>query len=243
MNRKRITTTALACSALAVAFGSAAEPVCRASSAAAAPVVVELYTSEGCSSCPPAERWLSGLKNRPGLIALALHVDYWDRLGWIDRFASADATARQYQIARAAGSNSVYTPQVVVNGRDWPDWSRSPLPGVAISPVTLTLERKGERVSARIDASAAAPLRLDGYWAVVEDGYQTQVGAGENAGATLHHDAVVRLYRPVSPWDAQAGANLSLDVSQGVAQHPRRVVFVVTDATTHRPLQAASLGC
>src|SRR5688500_7557906 len=78
---------------------------CVARSTATPPTVIELYTSEGCSSCPPADRWLSKLKGRPAVLALAFHVNYWDRLGWPDRFASAEGTARQHQLARLAGSS------------------------------------------------------------------------------------------------------------------------------------------
>ncbi len=81
------------------------------------------------------------------------------------------------------------------------------------------------------------------YWAVVEDGFETRVGAGENAGATLRHDDVVRLVRPVPAWPAASGLSAALTVSRGVPEHPRRVVFVVTDAATMKPLQALALGC
>ena len=103
-----------------LSLGSAvAAPSCQASRSATAPTVVELYTSEGCSSCPPADKWLSTLKGKPDVLALAFHVNYWDRLGWPDRFASAELTARQHELAQLAGSRQVYTPQVVANGRDW----------------------------------------------------------------------------------------------------------------------------
>jgi hypothetical protein len=78
---------------------------------------------------------------------------------------------------------------------------------------------------------------------VLEDRHVSAVRAGENAGETLRHDHVVRLYRPVAPWPASAGTQQRLQVSRGVAEHPRRVAFVVTDATTHRPVQALALGC
>ncbi|MDE2564344.1 MAG: DUF1223 domain-containing protein [Burkholderiales bacterium] len=243
----------LVVAALATAL-AAVQPVnagtglaCEAASGPTLPTLVELYTSEGCSSCPPAERWLSSLKDRPGVIALAFHVDYWDRLGWSDRYASRAGTARQYEVARRAGDGTVYTPQVLVGGQDWRGWPGLPAAGAA-SPVRLRLARAGQTVTAEVSRQKAAdeqvaPAQLAGYWAVVEDGYDSRVRAGENAGATLHHDDVVRLYRPVAAWPAAVPQRLELQVSPGVAEHPRRVVFVVTDPATGRPLQALALGC
>lgn len=235
--------TALACTAVftqAQAAGS-----CQASSGAAPPTVIELYTSEGCSSCPPADRWLSKLKGRPDVLALAFHVNYWDRLGWPDRFASAEGTARQHQLARLAASSNVYTPQVVANGRDAPDWhkwSQLPKPAGGAAPA-LTLQREGDVVTASITPGSPASAQLAGYWAVLEDQHQSQVRAGENAGETLKHDHVVRLYKSVPAWAAGQPQRLSLQVSRGVPEFPRRVAFVVTDASGARPLQALSLGC
>ena len=217
---------------------------CRATSAATPPTVIELYTSEGCSSCPPADRWLSKLKGQPGVLALAFHVNYWDRLGWPDRFASAEATARQHQLARLAGSSNVYTPQVVANGRDAPDWQRwSQLPTPVGGPApAVTLQRNGDTVTAAI-APAQRSAQLAGYWAVLEDQHQSKVRAGENAGETLKHDHVVRLYKPVPAWTAGQGQRFTLQVSRGVAEFPRRVAFVVTDGSGAQPLQAVTLGC
>ena len=214
---------------------------CQAVSTATAPTVVELYTSEGCSSCPPADKWLSTLKGKPDVLALAFHVNYWDRLGWPDRFASPELTARQHELARLAGSRQVYTPQVVAGGRDWRNWPQLPPP--APSRVHLTLTREGERVTAQVAAAPGTALQLGGYWAVLEDQHLSQVRAGENAGETLRHDHVVRLYKPVPAWAAAQGGNSQLSVSRGVAEHPRRVVFVVTDAATNKPLQAVALAC
>lgn len=233
----------LACLALACAAQAAAAPVCQAVSKAAAPTVVELYTSEGCSSCPPADRWIGTLQGRPDVLALAFHVDYWDRLGWVDRFATPEATARQYQLARQAGASGVYTPQVLVNGEDWRQWPRLPRADAAPAPVALSLQRDGETVTAQVAAASSGPRRLAGYWAVVEDQHVSQVRAGENAGETLRHDDVVRLYRPVPAWSASEGLRAQLQVSRGAPEFPRRVVFVVTDPQSGRPVQAAALGC
>ncbi|MDE2369103.1 MAG: DUF1223 domain-containing protein [Burkholderiales bacterium] len=235
----RLATALLGCAA--VAGAAAAAPICDAHSSATAPLVVELYTSEGCSSCPPADRWLSTLKGRSDVIALAFHVDYWDRLGWTDRYATPAGTARQRELARRAGGDGVYTPQVIVDGVDRRDWRLSRAAG-AVGP-RIELTRDGDFVGVDVGPLPGAVRELAGYWAVVEDGYASSVRAGENAGATLHHDAVVRLYRPLPPWSAASSLQARLEVTRGNAEHPRRVVFVVTDARSGRPLQALALGC
>jgi hypothetical protein len=211
-------------------------------SGARAPVVVELYTSEGCSSCPPADRWLSTLKGRPGVLALSFHVTYWDRLGWPDRFASADYTQRQYDWAARQGSRQVYTPQVVVNGADWRRWPALP-EQQGSPPVNVQLTRQGGQVLAEVSAAAAGAPTMSAYWAVLEDAHVSQVQAGENSGETLRHDHVVRLLRPVATWAAAEGTRSQLAVTAGETRTPRRVAFVVVDAKTHRPLQAAVLPC
>ena len=178
---------------------SLAADTCSARSAATVPPVVELYTSEGCNSCPPADRWLSKLKADPDVVALAFHVDYWDRLGWKDRFASAAFTARQAEQQASNGARFSYTPQVVVDGQDRKDW-----PGIAMplgnrpaAPVDVLLAREGDRVTATVAAGARSPKRLAAYWAVTEQGHVTAVKAGENQGVTLQHDYVVRDYQTV----------------------------------------------
>ena len=229
---------------------------CQARSAATVTPVVELYTSEGCNSCPPADRWLSKLKADSSTVALAFHVDYWDRLGWKDRFASATYTQRQAAQQASNGARFSYTPQVVVDGADRKDWSDlSTPPTAARSPaatVALTLTRDGERFSALVQPLAStakagsAPLRLAAYWAVTEQGHVTAVKAGENQGVTLKHDFVVRQYQPVAAWAADAAAPATLQFSPAGAAdaaHPRQVNLVVVDAATGRPLQALKLGC
>jgi hypothetical protein len=229
---------AAAC-ALAACAPWALAQTCEARAAAQPPAIVELFTSEGCSSCPPADRWASGLKGRSDVLTLAFHVNYWDRLGWPDRFANAATTERQHALQRAMGAAHVYTPQVVLNGRDLRGWSGASLPRLPASPVSLTLVRDGNTVRATVNAAAAQ--KLAGYWAVLEDGHVSRVKAGENAGETLTHDHVVTLYRPVAEWTASE-QRLSLDLPAATSKS-RRVAFVVTDASGARPLQALALGC
>lgn len=240
-------TASIAASIAALSPAAALAQNCERHAAAQPPALVELYTSEGCSSCPPADRWLSTLKGRSDVIALAFHVNYWDRLGWPDRFATPATTERQHLLAQRSGSSQVYTPQVLLNGRDWRQWSGAAPARLPSSTVSLTLRRDGSTVSASIGPAAS---RLAGYWAVLEDGHSSRVRAGENAGETLKHDHVVTLYRPVEAWSAREGArelSLALPAASAIAgagnTAPRRVVFVVTDAASQRPLQALALAC
>jgi hypothetical protein len=223
---------------------------CSAHSARTATPVVELYTSEGCNSCPPADRWLSRLKADPDVVALAFHVDYWDRLGWKDRFSSATYTQRQSQQQSSNGARFSYTPQVVVDGADRKDWAGIAAPlasrGAGAAPVELTLAREGPRITATVMPLATAPKRLAAYWAVTEQDHVTAVQAGENEGVTLKHDYVVREYRPVAAWPprAEAPETLVYDLAgAGDPTHPRQVNLVVVNADNGRPVQALKLGC
>ena len=235
-----LTRLALAACLLPATVLAQAPQSCEARAGAQPPAVVELYTSEGCSSCPPADRWLSTLKGRSDVIALAFHVNYWDRLGWPDRFATPAITQRQHQLAQSSGSSYVYTPQVVQNGRDWRNWSGSTPSRLPTSSVALSLKRDGNTVTANVGAAGA---RLAGYWAVLEDGHSTRVRAGENSGETLKHDHVVSLYQPVDIWAGKDDKQWSLALPPATAGVTRRVAFVVTDATSQRPVQALTLGC
>lgn len=168
-------------------------------SASAPPQRIELYTSEGCSSCPPAERWLADLPAVPASVwlPLAFHVDYWDGLGWPDRFADRRYSARQQQVARRAKA-VVYTPGVFVEGREWRGWRTGgppavpPAAGTTATPLGLRaeLDLKAQRLHWRFAAAAfpGHPLWL----ALIQNGLRTQVQAGENAGAELQHGHVVR---------------------------------------------------
>lgn len=240
--RARIAAILAGCWILAVQSADAAE--CSAKSEASSPVVVELYTSEGCSSCPPADRWLSSLKGRPGVLALAFHVDYWDRLGWVDRFASPAHTARQRELQATSGAAFVYTPQVIVDGRDW-KWQSQALPAPRPATVDATLTQQGRRVEAVVHARAGTPSRLAAYWVVLEDGHVTRVRAGENAGTTLKHDHVVTSYRPANAWSSASGTHrLTFELpAPGADARRRRIALVVDDARTAQPLQAVELVC
>ncbi len=218
---------------------------CSARSGDSIVPVIELYTSEGCSSCPPADRWLSRIRSDTPVVALAFHVNYWDRLGWPDRFASGEFTRRQAEQQAVNGARVSYTPQVVVQGRDRPDWPGLALPPVLAGspPVDVAITGDGRRFDATVQMRPGAPSRLAAYWAVTENGHRSAVTAGENAGEKLAHDHVVRELHRVPPW---TGASIRLSFSPSAAAdaaHPRALSLVVIDAATGRPLQALRLPC
>jgi hypothetical protein len=238
----------------ALAAADATRAACEVRSSDKPPLaVVELYTSEGCSSCPPADRWLSALRSRDDVLALGFHVDYWDRLGWRDRFATPATTQRQHDVQRALGTPYVYTPQVVLNGRDLRAWSSTRLDAMPAGAFDVHLVRDGTRFTATVRAMSSAvarpgvpnPAQLAGYWVVLEDGHVSRVRTGENAGETLRHDHVVVHYEPVPgrPLRRDDAASFTIDVQPSAQAPARRVAFVLTDARSANPVAAAVLRC
>jgi hypothetical protein len=213
---------------------------CQASSGATLTPVIELYTSEGCSSCPPADQWLSGLKGKP-VVAEAFHVAYWDYIGWKDRFAQASFSARQKDIAAQNRQSGVYTPQLVRNGRDWHNYQQVTEPQLP-AKARISLLRVGDTdaFEARVDPlDTRTPWSA--YWTVTEDGHSSRVKSGENAGEFLKHDFVVRQYAPVGQY--QGAQVLKFFALAQQPDHLRRINLVVQDAQGHEPLQAISLNC
>ncbi|WP_223650215.1 DUF1223 domain-containing protein [Hymenobacter psoromatis] len=221
---------------------------------AAVPVVVELFTSEGCSSCPAADevaRTLEATQPVPGaeVIVLGEHVDYWNRLGWKDPFSAAEFSERQRQYATVFTEGS-YTPQAVVNGRyelvgsrraelsqRIAEAARAPRAAVALSrPTAATL---AVRVGSLPPGTAATEVLL----ALTETGLATQVGRGENAGRLLHHAAVVRALRPLGT----VGADGTFSTTAPLALDPRwkaanlRAVVLVQERASRRVVGVGTL--
>ena len=231
------------------AFGAA----CSAKSGPKAATLVELYTSEGCSSCPPADRWLSSTFAAPSAgataIPLAFHVDYWDRLGWKDRFATSAYTERQYDAMRANHARFVYTPQVLVQGRDFPGWHGSATPGSSAKPARaeITLDAEPQRGSIAVKVTARVPAGADRkgatlYVALADSGLASDVKAGENAGVRLTHDHVVRLLRagPVADANGDIRWDLNLPLPSEAGSESTVVAFV-QNAAAGDVLQALAL--
>ena len=212
--------------------------------------LVELFTSEGCDSCPPADRWLSSTfpAGDPAASVLAFHVDDWDRLGWKDRFASSDYTARQYAAMRANGETFVYTPQVLVQGRDVAAAKRAAaVQSASARPAraAIALEADGRNVRLRAAVSDRALRRNAAAWiAYTESGLVSNVEAGENRGAQLRHDHVVRaLFGPFPIGDGgEAGATASIVPPAERGRDPALVAFV-QDRASGEVLQTLTLRC
>ena len=249
---------------LASALASAADNACHARSPAHRVALVELYSSEGCNSCPPADNWLSQWKNSgatQSIVPFALHVDYWNSLGWTDRFSQHRFTERQETLTHLAGGHTVYTPEIFVAGRELRSWSQrdsfqSRIGKIVAEPaqanVTLELTpwTKGAFDVAAQFSSPAAPATgsLNAYLAVYENSLSSQVGAGENSGATLHHERVVRQWIgpvPMVAGDAQIRREIrvaDIDAEAGARADQFGVVAFVENDATGDVLQVAELA-
>jgi hypothetical protein len=204
-----------------------------------APVVVELFTSEGCSSCPPADRLLERLD--PQAIVLSEHVDYWDHLGWKDRFSSHIFTERQEAYAREFALDSPYTPQMVVDGAvefvggDSHRAAEEIAKAAGRPKAEIHLSRTGAGVRVQISGAPDAA----GIWlAVADDAASSQVSAGENKGHELHHVAVVRILRRIG--SMKRGGSFAAEIALPGGAGQRVVVFLQQTGQT-RVLGAAML--
>lgn len=205
-----------------------------ADSADPAPVLVELFTSQGCSSCPPADRLLTRLVEQDRVIALAFHVDYWNYIGWTDPFSSKTWSDRQRGYAAVFGSNRIYTPQLVVNGR-WEavgsdarevDRLLRDARGSLRDELSLEIEESTAGLTVRL--SAPGPMGARRAWlAVAESGFETPVGRGENADHTLRNDNVVRRLEAV-----ELGKHVPVELDSEWRRDRLRLVAFLQDSKT-----------
>ena len=195
---------------------------CSRQSPAHTVALLELYTSEGCNSCPPADRWLRELPQKFGteqLVALSLHVDYWDYIGWKDRFAQARFTERQRQLSRLGGGGTIYTPEVFTGMKEFRSWRnqaeleqriRNINDQPAAAQINLHMSSSGSD-AVEVQANfALAPTALtgqqnEGIIVLYENKLISDVKAGENHGVSLQHDRVVRFWSAPVALDAQSG--------------------------------------
>lgn len=253
-------TPALLTALCATVFASnaIAQPLCTATSGPQTNALVELYTSEGCSSCPPADQWFTRLKTQGkqlgNIVPIALHVDYWDYIGWKDHFANPAFAMRQRDIASLGHARGVYTPQVAIHGQDTRSWlndarfksditSINRMPAKAEIRLTVnTSTAKSVQVATSIKTAEAGPLVY--YLALQENNLQSTVNAGENRGELLRHDYVVRQW--LGPFklgaDGKTSSSHEVQLQPAFKQRDLSVVAFVQNPATGEILQALALG-
>jgi hypothetical protein len=254
MSKLSLLTAAMVLSAGTSIWAAAEEDASRV------PVLLELFTSEGCSSCPPADRLLQYLDTKQpvagaDLIVLSEHVDYWDSSSWRDRFSSPQFTARQQEYTNKYHLNGVYTPQLVVDGQFGLVGSdargatsairqaiREPKIPIAISNVT----RDGDRVKAHIDLPEGSQNFKGGrgilFVAIADNRAESHVGGGENSGRSLAHVAVMRILKQVGviELDGASAKDVSLTIQRGADVTGMRFVAFVQDTKSGHVLGVAA---
>jgi len=242
----------------AVLAASAQAGQCVAKSGPNTAALVELYTSEGCSSCPPADRWLSSLSSQgyvpERVVPLALHVDYWDYIGWKDRYAKREFSLRQRKLTQLQRLALVYTPQVMLQGQDFRGWgtpafdralaklnaqparAEIALELLPTGPGTLSVRVR----AALLDAAQADDVGL--YLAAYENRLESQVSAGENRGRTLSHDHVVLEWQgPLAFSGSRIADERALALLPGAQRANSGVVAFVQNRRTAEVLQVLML--
>ena len=228
---RRLLATALVLTATLIGSGAAAQKT---------GTVVELYTSQGCSSCPPADAMLEDLAKRSDVIALALHVDYWDYIGWKDDLADPAYTQRQKNYAAAAGSDTVYTPQMIIGGQDHVIGSRpmqvmdqvqrhNALP----DPVSVNLRKSGGTLTINAEATGRAQdtiVQVVRYTPLVT----RDIGRGENAGKTIAYANVVNSWQTAGRWNTREPLQMQVRLS---GSDP---VVVIVQAGSNGPILGAA---
>lgn len=240
----------------AMAAQAAAGTRCEVASGERTAALVELYSSEGCSSCPPADQRLNALRKDAGasglVVPLALHVTYWDRIGWTDPLAQPSFDARQAELLRDQRQRVAYTPQFFVGGKELRGWDAQ-LPAtiarINAMPAAVNLRLSampGQDGKLQLEAHAASVDGRTGgklYLAVSESGIVSQVLRGENRGATLRHDAAVRLWLgPVPLVQGRASLRREVSLPAGWRQDRLQAVAFVQQAEGSAILQAVGMA-
>jgi len=244
---------------LSEAKGDENQPV---ASGTAVPVLVELFTSEGCSSCPPADELLARLEQTQPvagaeIIALSEHVDYWNRLGWADPYSSAEFSERQNSYARAFDTDDIYTPQMIVDGRVQfvgsnrdrarqaiADASRAAKARVEISLRGATVDSANLAIRVSDLQSAWTGDSAEVLLAITESGLRSSVSRGENAGRSLHHTAVVRALSSLGSIDSQSksfSAEPVVRIEKKWKPENLKAVVFVQERASRRVLGAAQI--
>jgi hypothetical protein len=209
--------------------------------------LVELYTSEGCSSCPPAESWLSQLKSASGLwsdfVPVAFHVDYWDHLGWRDKWSSKQFSDRQRDYAEVWRSDNIYTPEFVLNGKEWHNrFGLKSAPGLSTTKAGILKVASQDNHHWQVNFLPAAG-GVSGYdvtVALLDSEVGSEVRAGENKGRHLRHDfaALTLAKRPLAGKDGAFQGDFTLDITPKASNGRLALAVWVTRSGRLEPEQA-----
>jgi hypothetical protein len=233
----------------ALALGAAAMVARPAFAAAKRPVIVELFTSQGCSSCPAADAYLKTLKEEPGVVALSYHVDYWDYLGWRDTLGGAEFSERQYDYAQARGDRNVYTPQMVVNGgMHFVGSQRAHVSsaiaaaGSEIATDWVDMEMSDNKTDVTITIPTGNPAKESTLWLLAfAHSILVEIKKGENAGSTIEYHNVVRKMVPAGMWHGEA-AKIVLPKGSVIPQGCKGWVALLQDGKVGRVIGVAAGG-
>ena len=229
---------------------------CAADSSEHRVALLELYTSEGCNSCPPADRWLNGLQDRgtgtSQVVPLAFHVDYWDYIGWKDRFAKPEFSQRQRLIASRNQSSFIYTPQFVLNGRDFRHArkqggleERLKAINAEAAGIRIRLEQTGRQNKVRVALRAhnADSTSAHVFLVLFQNDLSSEIKAGENVGKKLYHEFVVRELKGPLPVAPGASVERAFEFDLGALADPADLGFAVfaENAISGENLQAMAV--
>lgn len=232
-----------------LAFGAAAMLAKPVLAAAERPVIVELFTSQGCSSCPAADAYFKVLKEEPGVVALSYHVDYWDYLGWRDTLGGAEFSQRQYDYAESRGDKNIYTPQTIINGSGhFVGSQRSKLSGAIDSARAenpghwVDIAMSDNATDVMINISAGRPMKEATLWLLAfTPSISTEIKKGENAGSTVDYHNVVRKMVPAGMWHGDA-AKIVLPKSSVIPEDCKGWVALLQEGKVGRVIGAATGG-
>lgn len=225
-------------------FAQAGEKQLQLESGSKTVQLIELYSSEGCSSCPPAERYLRNLRQKKGLwttfVPVEFHVDYWNSLGWTDPFCEKRFSQRQRLYAYQLGMPTVYTPGFFFHGREWRQWSYEKIRPSKIQTGNLKVIQKGSEYLIEYRPRTSEKKKLRAFGALLGNGMSNQVKSGENKGRELVHDFVVLVFTNGRMKKIKAGYQTSLTLKKRDKVKPKSysVAFWVSEEGNLIPLQA-----
>jgi hypothetical protein len=232
-----------------LAYGAAAVLARPAFAAGKRPVIVELFTSQGCSSCPPADAYFKTLKEQPDVLALSYHVDYWDYLGWRDTLGSSEFSQRQYDYAKSRGDKNVYTPQMIINGGKHFVGSQRDQVSSAIASARaenatdwVDMEMSDNATDVTIAIPAGKPMKEATLWLLAfAHSISVEIKKGENAGSTVEYHNVVRKMVPAGMWHGEA-AKIMLPKGSVVPEGCKGWVALLQEGKVGRVIGAVTGG-